>query len=424
MRPRTISLAALLLLAGASTLSIARQPASAGEPPLSPAAAPAAAAPQAGITSDTLLAHIRALPSKRAPGPDRAHADGLLATQQHLITTLTAMGYTPTTQIVRFRGGVARRDETFKPEWVNIIVEIPGRGPAPAAAGQPPKADDPIARQVLLVTAHFDAVPNSPGADDDGSGVATLLEMARVLRDRPMQRTVRFALFNLEEVGLVGSRQYAALKQPEWTAPPENTTAERLVGMMTLEMLGYFSTVPGSQQSPFRGMQGLPDRDTGDFVALAGSSLHRTFIRALEKAMQQAEPTLQLMVIDHFPNAALPIMPPDLLRSDHQPFITLGLPGVMVTDTANFRNPHYHKPTDTVDTLHPELFQRTARALTGAVHTLAGPLDSPTPTLLIDLPFTAVRPQTPDDKPASPQPSAPATAPTAPPSPSSPTPRR
>jgi hypothetical protein len=143
-------------------------------------------------------------------------------------------------------------------------------------------------------------------------------------------------------------------------------------------------------------MQGLPDRDTGDFVALAGSSLHRTFIRALEKAMQQAEPTLELMVIDHFPNAALPIMPPDLLRSDHQPFITLGLPGVMVTDTANFRNPHYHKPTDTVDTLHPELFQRTARALTGAVHTLAGPLDGPALAPLIDLPTRAVMPETPE----------------------------
>lgn len=388
MRPRTVSIAAVLLLAGVSTRSMALQPSPEPPPPATP--------PKANITSDTLLAHIRALPTKRAPGPDRAHADGLLATQQHLITTLTAMGYTPTTQIVRYRGGLARRDETFKPEWVNIIVEIPGRGRGAANTNEPPKADDPIARQVLLVTAHFDAVPNSPGADDDGSGVATVLEMARVLRDRPMQRTVRFVLFNLEEVGLVGSRQYAALKQPEWTAPPEKTTAERLVGMMTLEMLGYFSTQPGSQQSPFRGMQGLPDRDTGDFVALAGSSLHRTFIRALEKAMQQAEPTLELMVIDHFPNAALPIMPPDLLRSDHQPFITLGLPGVMVTDTANFRNPHYHKPTDTVDTLHPELFQRTARALTGAVHTLAGPLDGPALAPLIDLPTRAVMPETPE----------------------------
>ncbi len=388
MRPRTVSIAAVLLLAGVSTRSMALQPSPEPPPPATP--------PKANITSDTLLAHIRALPTKRAPGPDRAHADGLLATQQHLITTLTAMGYTPTTQIVRYRGGLARRDETFKPEWVNIIIEIPGRGRGAANTNEPPKADDPVARQVLLVTAHFDAVPNSPGADDDGSGVAALLEMARVLRDRPMQRTVRFVLFNLEEVGLVGSRQYAALKQPEWTAPPEKTTAERLVGMMTLEMLGYFSTQPGSQQSPFRGMQGLPDRDTGDFVALAGSSLHRTFIRALEKAMQQAEPTLELMVIDHFPNAALPIMPPDLLRSDHQPFITLGLPGVMVTDTANFRNPHYHKPTDTVDTLHPELFQRTARALTGAVHTLAGPLDGPALAPLIDLPTRAVMPETPE----------------------------
>ena len=166
MRPRTVSIAAVLLLAGVSTRSMALQPSPEPPPPATP--------PQADITSDTLLAHIRALPTKRAPGPDRAHADGLLATQQHLITTLTAMGYTPTTQIVRFRGGLARRDETFKPEWVNIIVEIPGRGPAPAAAGQPPKADDPVARQVLLVTAHFDAVPNSPGADDDGSGAHRL----------------------------------------------------------------------------------------------------------------------------------------------------------------------------------------------------------------------------------------------------------
>jgi Zn-dependent M28 family amino/carboxypeptidase len=224
---------------------------------------------------------------------------------------------------------------------------------------------------VVLVGAHYDAVPGSPGADDNGSGTAGLLEVARVLRGAPTRRTVRFVLFTLEEAGLVGSTQHVARWSEARDEAPEGDR-ERVAMMLSLEMIGYFKDEPGSQRNPFAALSGMvkgfsvPDR--GDFIGLGTTLQHRSAVRTLAREMGKAEPGLPTLVFDH-----LPVAPPDLLRSDHAPYLARGLPGIIVTDTANFRNPHYHQPTDKVETLDLDRLARVTRAVAAAVWRVAGP---------------------------------------------------
>lgn len=332
------------------------------EPP-APASGPARPAPRPApepITTERLGEIVRLLPERRAAAGDAEHQRGLLEAQGLLLARVRGLGYQPEEMPVPW----SRRGAAEKPAWVNIFFELPGTG-AP--------------NEVLLIGAHFDAVPGSPGADDNGSGVAALLEIARVLRaGPPLRRTVRFALFNLEEVGLVGSTRYAVLLAERARAQPGPDGAPTgplggLVGMISLEMLGYYSTAPGSQRNPFAAIPGAPSRDVGDFLAVAGSSRDRAFLAAIHAGLtrDRAEPGFPALLVDMFPSREVPIVPPDLLRSDHAPFLLRGVPAAMVTDTANFRNPHYHKPTDTIQTLDLHRLAAATRALAATIAELA-----------------------------------------------------
>lgn len=344
-----------------------------------PPAPPAAKSPAEMIEQERLMATIKSLPVNRSAAGDEAQENGLLKAQILLHDQVRDMGYTPDSHEVHW----SRRDDARNPKpWMNIWFELAG---------------EDLISEVLIVAAHFDAVPTAPGADDNGSGVAALLEIARVLKDRKHHRTIKFVLFNLEENGLVGSRQYVQTMRPKW-----KEQGVKVVGMLSLEMLGYYDTKPGSQTNPFKGVPGLPQGElAGDFIALTTTASHAPFCAALAEAMAAAEPKVKLLKVDMFP-----IAPPDLLRSDHAPFMAAGIPAIMVTDTANFRNPNYHKPTDTIETLNPEYFTRTVRALAGAIDTLAGPMDKPA----IEWKRQPPKPQPADDS----DPSKPKTAPAPP----------
>lgn len=307
--------------------------------------------PPLRVEAERLADHIRALPEKRSGAGDAEHLDGLVRTQTVLLERVRALGFEPSAQPVRW----SRRDRPDSSrEWVNIVFEIPGR--------EQPK-------DLILIGAHFDAVPNAPGADDNGSGVAGLLEIARVLKDRPMRRTVRFALYNLEEVGLVGSTQHSAA----WIDAREQH-GETLTLMLSLEMLGFYSAEPRSQRNPFAQLRALAVPDRGDFIGIAALLPARPVIRVLEREMLAAEPDAGVFVFDY-----LPLPAPDILRSDNGPWMLAGLPAAMVTDTANFRNPNYHRPTDTLGALDLPRFARTVSALAAGVHALAGPVGQPDP---------------------------------------------
>ena len=340
--------------------------------------APAAPiAPQAGVSKDRILDSIRALPTKRSSWGDDAHRTGLRDTEKLLAATLTALGHTPKLDPVDALGHRMQDHEEGgtggEPPFNNIIIDLPGT-----------TARD----QVLILSAHMDAVPIAPGADDDGSGVAVLLEAARLLKDRPTQRSIRLIFFNLEENGLVGSRAYTQRLKADIDAGKPGS--ERIVGMISMDMLGYYSDEEDSQKMPaLPAIPGFKPPTVGDFIGMAGILRFRPFSQALDKAMKQAEPRVKTAVVDF-----LPIAPPDLLRSDHAPFLAIGVPAVLLADTANFRNPNYHRATDTIDTLDMDRLTIAARAIIGALHTLAGPPG----TTLID-----IAPMSPTPPPPAPE---------------------
>lgn len=348
--------------------------------------------PQGVIDEQRLLATLRALPTKRSPNADRAHADGLLETEALLVRELRAMGIEPRLEPVRWAPPIRPSVENQRPEpreWNNVIVEFPGTGSAiDLGIGGNNPMNGIEYREVIVLGAHFDAVPMAPGADDNGSGAAALLEMVRafkVLHNAAWTHdtTIRCVFFNLEEVGLVGSKHHVAQwmllnrKAIEATKGAASTRAgnfgqppaERLTLMLSLECIGFFSDEPGSQKSPFKAIPGVFEPPTvGDTIALVTLAKHQVVSKELGAAMARAAPALKIFRADFSP---LPL--PDLMRSDHAPFMFIGVPSFMVTDTANFRNPNYHKPTDTVETLDLARLTLVTRGIAGAIWEMSVP---------------------------------------------------
>jgi aminopeptidase YwaD len=321
--------------------------------------------PQNLVQKDRLMAGLKALPTSRAALGDEASRDGLRKTEVLLTKSLTNMGYKPTLQ--EFKWALPARNwpapgaapdagskqdlpaKESEHTWHNILVDLPGTD---------------LPNEVLIIGAHFDAVLNCPGADDNGTGTAALLELARVLKDHPTHRTIRLIFFNLEECGVIGSGHYARSLRPAPEKPKET-----IIGMVSLEMLGYFSDAPNSQRSPIPPVKDVFEPPTvGDGIAMVGLKKDQAFIQSLSAGMKAGAPDLKQTVVDF-----LPIPIPDMMRSDHRPFIMMGIPGVMVTDTANFRNPNYHQPTDTVETIDQARYTLVVKALANAAYTIAEP---------------------------------------------------
>ncbi|MCC6971960.1 MAG: M20/M25/M40 family metallo-hydrolase [Phycisphaerales bacterium] len=336
-----------------------------GQAPSQPVSRPAAQPDT--IDQAVLVDVMRALPEARSARTDR---EGLAKAEEVLVARLKALGYEPSFQEVKWsiparnwkegqakeKGKDGAKDGATPPAAPvvsnNIVVEIKGTK---------------LPHEVVLVSAHFDAVPGSPGADDDASGVAGVMELARVLKDRPLERTVRLVLFTFEEVGLVGSAAYVRQWRDD-TKPGGPRENETIVAMLSLELLGYYSDKEGSQKSPFPAVKGVFEPSTvGDNIVLVTTSAHQPLTKRVEAAMLAAAPGVKVFRADFSP---VPL--PDLMRSDHAPFLLAGVPAVMVTDTANFRNPNYHKATDTIETLDLERMTRTVEGIAGAVRELAG----------------------------------------------------
>jgi hypothetical protein len=197
--------------------------------------------------------------------------------------------------------------------------------------------------RVVLVCAHYDSVPGCPAADDNGSAVAGQLALAELTRNHFSDLPIAFVAVNREEDGLLGSREFAEIVIRE--RPIE------IAEVHNLEMIGFSSSRPGSQTLP----SGLvvPGVDAGDFLALVGNTESSDAIREVIIAGRTYVPELPivgLQVDDVFARQH-----PDLLRSDHASFWERGLKqAIQYTDTANFRNPNYHRTSDTPDTLNYE----------------------------------------------------------------------
>ncbi len=207
----------------------------------------------------------------------------------------------------------------------------------------------------LILAAHFDTVEGSPGADDNASALAVILDAARQIRRLKLARPIHFIGFNLEEHNLLGSFAYASLLRKNHQA---------IHGAIVVECVGYATHQEGSQKIP----PGVPIAvpATGDFLAVIGNERSHAFTGAVAQAMTSHLPIVPLVVPGNGERL------PDTRRSDHTSFWEHGFPAVMLTDTANFRNPHYHRPTDTLDTLNLDFMASVADGLTAAIIALAG----------------------------------------------------
>ncbi len=301
----------------------------------------------APISTHSVEAQILALPTERVATLARAGSPGLQAAERDLVRKLSEYGYSPTLEPIPWP------EESDAAGWNNIIVEIPGNT----------RPDE-----VLLVCAHYDAVAGSPGADDNASGVAGVMEVARRLSSPAFaaqtQRTVRFALFNVEEQGLDGSFEHARLAELR-------SSEQRIVGVINLEMIGYFSDEPGSQRSPIPPIPGVFEPPTvGDSIVIIANQASSSFARELVMLLESGAPRLKTFTVDFVPGNGEAM--PDTRRSDHAPFWIIGVPAVMVTDTSNFRNPHYHKASDTLETLDLQRMTLVVQGVEHAVRVLSG----------------------------------------------------
>jgi Zn-dependent M28 family amino/carboxypeptidase len=192
---------------------------------------------------------------------------------------------------------------------------------------------------MLVIGAHYDSVSGAPGADDNASGIAGLLELARLAAAKPFQKTVRFVAFSLEEPPTfmtrhMGSYVYAKSLKEEGV---------NVYGMISLEMLGYYSDRKDSQYFPFPIFKWFyPNK--GNFITFVGNIRSMPFTKKVKRYFQESS---------SFPVESLSgiSMIPGVNFSDHWSFWEFGFPAFMITDTAFYRNPHYHAPGDTFDTL-------------------------------------------------------------------------
>jgi hypothetical protein len=243
------------------------------------------------------------------------------------------------------QGRMSLRFEDVGPEGShakNVIVELPG-----------------ASADLVIIGAHYDSADGAPGADDNASGVASTLEFARALSAQRFEKTVRFVLFANEEQPFFGNPGMGSLVH----AGNCRKRNEQIDAMLSIESVGYYSDASGSQRYPWP--VGLLYPDRGDFVAFVGDVGSRGLVRRAIGAFRE---------VAHFPSegAALPRSIPGVGWSDQWAFWQFDYPAMMVTDTAVFRNPHYHESTDTPATLDYLKLARVTLGLRHVIEVLAG----------------------------------------------------
>ena len=205
---------------------------------------------------------------------------------------------------------------------------------------------------LIIVGAHFDSVQGTPGADDNASGIAVLLEAARLLARARVRSQVLFCAFNLEELNMIGSGYFAQKLK---------SAGAKVDGMISLEMVGYTDPRAGSQKYPLGLKAFYPDR--GDFIGVIGNWKSASLLHRFSRQMRQVR-GLPVETLSVPGNGGLI---PAVRLSDHAPFWDAGYPALMVTDTSFFRNHHYHRSTDTLETLNFEFMAKVCEGVIRAV---------------------------------------------------------
>lgn len=293
----------------------------------------------AAVSIERIRKHIQSLEGVRHPVAAPA---ALEKARLYISDTLHSLGYSMGEQRFSDNGG----------EFSNVIATRSGTR---------------CADRRVLVVAHFDTVSTSPGADDNASGIAVLLELATIFSTLSFEKTVQFVGVNLEEnceegvagTGTRGSRALAAwAKEEGWD----------IEGVLVLESVAFCSEA--ARQTVPAGLP-LEVPQVGDFLAVIGNEASRGLVQGFGQAVARYGVSLPIV----------PMVVPgngeglfrDTRRSDHAPFWDRGFHAVMLTDTTNFRNPHYHQPSDTLETLNLSFAVEVCKATAGMVLDLAGP---------------------------------------------------
>jgi len=215
----------------------------------------------------------------------------------------------------------------------------------------------PTAAPVVVVGAHYDVCGPQDGADDNASGVAALLALARRLASEQPQLHHRLELvaFALEEPPFFKTPHMGSVQHAR-SLTEDNAT---VTAMIALDLIGYFSDAPGSQRFPLPLMQ-LAYPSVGNFISVVGNLGNRRLV-ARVKTLMAASCAVPVFSI------SAPAIMPGIDLSDHQSYWQQGFPAVLITDTAMYRNPHYHLASDTVDTLDYPRMAEVVKGVYGAM---------------------------------------------------------
>ena len=284
--------------------------------------------PELDALEDRLRLHVEALASIPRPAGSAAHTLARASIEAHF----REAGFTVARQPFSCNGT---------------------RGTNLLTAPRPDRPELPL----VIVAAHYDSTPDSPGADDNASAVAALMELADALGPRldgpgPWHARIQLVAYDQEEAGLLGSAAHAAvIKEP-------------VRGMISLEMLGYADRSPGSQHLPAHLVGLYPD--VADFIGVVGNDASKALL---------GEVVAGFKLVPQLPVEALAVPGcgeeiPETRMSDHTSFWERGYPALMVTDTSFFRNPHYHRPGDLPETLDYGFLARVTAGVQTAVYRL------------------------------------------------------
>jgi Peptidase family M28 len=285
--------------------------------------------------------HVAAIASREH---NVAHHDELEKSARYIETTLESHGYAVSRQV--FDADDFRSGGTRSVRNIEVVIEPREAGPA---------------TETLVVGAHYDSAIGAAGANDNGSGVAAVIELARLLGDLKGKtpRRIRLVLFVNEEMPYFRTQEMGSWQHAAALAARN----ERVVAMYSLETIGWFSSEPGSQRYPFPFGLLFPDR--GDFLAFVGMLEARPLLRA---SIGSFRAHTQFPTI----GGVAPAFIPGIDFSDHWAFAQHGFPAIMLTDTAPYRYPHYHTFRDTPDKVDTEKLARLVKGIERMIREVAG----------------------------------------------------
>lgn len=299
------------------------------------ASLPALSAEESDL-AERMKRHVVAIASRERNLPNHAQLERAAG---YIENTLTDYGYEVRSQVFRVGGRDAR----------NLEVRL-----------KPDPSDD-AQRNLIVIGAHYDSVPGSPGANDNGSGTAAVIELARLLKNVRLanDREIRLVLFANEEAPYFGTPDMGS-----WIhANDLHARGEKVDAMLSLETIGYYSDEKGSQKYPPLLASAYPD--TGNFIAFVSDPgalplLHRVIASFRKHAAFPSE------------GLAAPAEIPGVDWSDHWAYRQFGYPAIMVTDTAPYRYPHYHTARDTPDKIDFGRLARVVKGIENVARELAG----------------------------------------------------